>query len=45
MWVTTLPGSIGDVNPEALLAWGSADDSTFERPPQPPLAPQDWETS
>jgi hypothetical protein len=24
-------------NPEGLLAWGSIDDPTFERPPQPPL--------
>ena len=24
-------------NPEGLLVWGSIDDPTFERPPQPPL--------
>jgi hypothetical protein len=24
-------------NPSGLLAWGSIDDPTFERPPQPPL--------
>ena len=24
-------------NPEGLLGWGSIDDPTFERPPQPPL--------
>ncbi len=28
-------------NPEALIAWGSADDPTFERPPQPPLVERD----
>ena len=28
-------------NPEALLAWGSIDDPTFERPPQPPLVERD----
>ncbi|MEZ4299022.1 MAG: hypothetical protein R3B70_29000 [Polyangiaceae bacterium] len=28
-------------NPEALLAWGSVDDSTLERPPQPPLEDRD----
>lgn len=30
-------GEDGITNPEALLAWGSLDDPTFERPPQPPL--------
>ena len=28
-------------NPEALLAWGSSDDPTFDRPPQPPLVERD----
>lgn len=28
-------------NPEALLAWGSVNDPTFERPPQPPLGERD----
>lgn len=34
-------GESAIANPEALLAWGSADDPTFERPPQPPLAERD----
>ncbi len=29
------------VHPEALVAWGSVDDPTFERPPQPPLVERD----
>ena len=28
-------------HPEALLAWGSVDDPTFERPPQPPPVERD----
>jgi hypothetical protein len=28
-------------NPEALLAWGSVDDPTFERPSQPPMVERD----
>lgn len=31
-------GESAIANPEALLAWGSVDDPTFERPSQPPLA-------
>jgi hypothetical protein len=31
-------GEGGIANPEVLLSWGSADDPTLERPPQPPLA-------
>ena len=34
-------GESGIANPEALLAWGSVDDSTFERPDQPPLPERD----
>jgi len=30
-------GEAGIPNPEALLFWGTLDDPTFERPPQPPL--------
>ena len=34
-------GEEGIANPEALLVWGSIDDPTFERPPQPPLEEQE----
>lgn len=34
-------GESAVTNPEALLAWGSVDDPTFERPPQPPLVDRD----
>jgi len=30
-------GESGIANPEVLLAWGSVDDPTLERPPQPAL--------
>lgn len=34
-------GEAAIANPEVLLAWGSVDDPTFERPPQPPLVERD----
>ncbi len=34
-------GEAAIANPEALLAWGSVDDPTLERPPQPPLVERD----
>jgi hypothetical protein len=35
------PSENAIANPEALLAWGSVDDPTFERPPQAPLVERD----